>query len=98
LITLRFCLGIWWRRSWFSLNGKMGTRGTEEGQSSYGGPACSATSRIHATAPPTSNRRIRTGTLPHSATGSAAQAMPAPPHSEDGVGPFAAVTLVIPPF
>ena len=24
---MRFCLRIWWRRSWFSLNGKMGIRG-----------------------------------------------------------------------
>jgi hypothetical protein len=44
-------LGMWWRRSWFSLNGKMGIRGSEEGQSSYAGPARSATSPIHATTP-----------------------------------------------
>src|SRR3954468_16734850 len=50
-ITFRFCLGIWWRRSWFSLNGKMGIRESEEEQSSYVGPARSATGQIHATAP-----------------------------------------------
>src|SRR3954468_15926569 len=30
-ITFRFCLGMWWRRSWFSLNGKMDTRGIRAG-------------------------------------------------------------------
>src|SRR3954451_9161350 len=55
-ITFRFCLGIWWRRSWFSLNGKMGIRRSQEGQSSYVGPARSATGRIHATMPSTGSR------------------------------------------
>jgi hypothetical protein len=50
-ITLRFCLGIWRRRSSFSLNGKVGIQGSEEGQSSYVGPDESATGRIHATRP-----------------------------------------------
>src|SRR4051794_9524133 len=50
-ITFRFCLGMWWRRSWFSLNGKVGIRRSEKGQSSYVGPARSATGRIHATTP-----------------------------------------------
>jgi len=31
-VTLRFCLGMWWRRSWFSLNGKMGIRGQVRAQ------------------------------------------------------------------
>jgi len=26
-MTCCFCLGMWWRRSWFSLKGKMGIRG-----------------------------------------------------------------------
>ena len=43
---------MWWRRSWFSLNGKVGIRRSEKGQSSYVGPARSATGRIHATTPP----------------------------------------------
>ena len=51
-ITFRFCLGMRWRRSWFSLNGKMDTRGSDEqGRSSYVGPTRSATGRIHATEP-----------------------------------------------
>ena len=41
--TFRFCFGIWWRRSWFSLNGKMGIRRSEKGRSSYVDPARSAT-------------------------------------------------------
>src|SRR5215212_7377862 len=49
-ITFRFCLGIWWRRSWFNLNGKVGIRRSKKGRSSYVGPARSATGRIHATA------------------------------------------------
>jgi hypothetical protein len=40
---------MWCRRSWFSLNGKVGIQGSETGRSSYGGPACSATGRIRAT-------------------------------------------------
>jgi Transposase DDE domain. len=44
---------MWWRRSWFSLNGKAGIRGSEKGRSSYVGPACSATGRIRATTPRT---------------------------------------------
>jgi hypothetical protein len=31
LVTLCFCFGMWRRRSWFSLNGKAGIRGSEEG-------------------------------------------------------------------
>src|SRR3954463_10114914 len=50
-ITLCFCLGIWCRRSWFSLKGKMGIRRSEKERSSYVDPARSATGRIHATAP-----------------------------------------------
>src|SRR3954468_6390440 len=50
-ITFRVCFGMWWRRSWFNLNGKAGIRRSEEGQSSYGGPVRSAISRIHATTP-----------------------------------------------
>src|SRR3954452_14446115 len=33
--TLCFCLGMWWRRSWFSLNGKVGFRGSGAGRTSY---------------------------------------------------------------
>jgi hypothetical protein len=33
-MTLRFCFGIGWR-SWFSLKGKVGIQGSEEGQTSY---------------------------------------------------------------
>src|SRR4051812_12713100 len=33
--TLCFCLGMWWRRSWFSLNGKVGFRGSGAGRPSY---------------------------------------------------------------
>src|SRR3954451_20279792 len=66
-ITFRFCLGIWWRRSWFSLNGKMGILESEEEQSSYVGPARSATGRIHATTPPdvppTAEQAARFGAL-----------------------------------
>ena len=51
-VTLCLCLGMWWRRSWFNLNGKAGIRGSEKGRSSYVGPARSATDRIRATTPP----------------------------------------------
>src|SRR3954463_2838231 len=30
-VTLRVCLGMWWRRSWFSLKGKVGVRGQRKG-------------------------------------------------------------------
>src|SRR3954447_5515364 len=30
-VTLRFCSGMWWRRSWFSLKGKAGIPGQTEG-------------------------------------------------------------------
>src|SRR4051812_23015519 len=50
-VTLCFCLGMWCRRSWFSLNGKVGIRGSERRRSSYRGPICRATGRIRATAP-----------------------------------------------
>src|SRR3954471_21664106 len=33
--TLCFCLGMWWRRSWFSLNGKVGFGGSGAGRTSY---------------------------------------------------------------
>ena len=46
-MTLCFCLGMWWRRFWFSLNGKMDIRG--QGGASYSGPVPDATGRIHAT-------------------------------------------------
>src|SRR3954447_26378978 len=31
-VTLCVCLGMWWRRSWFSLKGKAGTSGSGQGQ------------------------------------------------------------------
>src|SRR3954465_1948817 len=31
-VTLRFCSGMWWRRSWFSLKGKAGIPGQTEGR------------------------------------------------------------------
>src|SRR5215212_230449 len=31
-VTLRFCRGIWWRRSWFSLKGTLGIRGQVRGR------------------------------------------------------------------
>src|SRR5918997_847158 len=30
-VTLRFCLAIWWRRSWFSLKGTAGIQGVRRG-------------------------------------------------------------------
>ena len=50
-VTLRFCRGIWRRRSWFCLKGTLGIRGAGEGSSCYSGSTCSATGRIHATRP-----------------------------------------------
>ena len=46
-LTLCFCLGMWWRRFWFSLNGKMGIRG--QGGTSYAEPGPGTTGRVHAT-------------------------------------------------
>jgi len=43
---------MWWRRSWFSLKGKMGIQGSEEEHTSYIASGCGATGRIHATTPP----------------------------------------------
>jgi hypothetical protein len=42
---------MWCRRSWFSLNGKVGVRGSEAGRSSYAGPGPGTTGRIRATTP-----------------------------------------------
>jgi len=42
---------MWRRRSWFSLNGKVGVQGSEEEQTSYIAPGCGAIGRIHATTP-----------------------------------------------
>jgi hypothetical protein len=42
-------LGMWCRRSWFSLKGTLGIRGAGEGSSCYSGSTCSATGRIRAT-------------------------------------------------
>ena len=34
-VTLWVCLGMWWRRSWFSLNGTLGFPGSEWGTLPY---------------------------------------------------------------
>ena len=44
--SLCFCLGMWWRRCWFSLNGKVGIRGQVRAQ-----PLGSPGSRHHQTDP-----------------------------------------------
>src|SRR5215210_7590131 len=48
-VTLRFCSGMWRRRSWFSLKGKVGIRGSAGEPPSYSSPAPGATGRIRAT-------------------------------------------------
>jgi len=46
-ISLRFCSGMWFRRRWFGLNGRMGIRG--QGATSYAVPVPDTTGRVRAT-------------------------------------------------
>jgi hypothetical protein len=51
LPTFRFCFGIWWRRSWFSLNGKVGIRRSEKGDPPTSTRPAAPLAGIHATVP-----------------------------------------------
>jgi len=53
LVTLCFCRGMCWRRSWFSLKGKGASRVQRKGKRPYADLAASAISQVHATRCPT---------------------------------------------
>src|SRR3954465_13743269 len=63
-VTLRFCSGMWRRRSWFSLKGKVGIRGSAGEPPNYSSPAPGATGRIRATTQPETPRSSNTRVHP----------------------------------
>ena len=65
-------MGIWWRRSWFSLNGKVSIQGSGKEQTSYTAPGYGATGGIHATTP------SRGQTTPSGAAARAGEGIAAP--------------------